>query len=90
MDPLGSTSGRLHGSALLGTQLALGQDAEGADPAQPAALRNFLDAVTRLERHINERVAQLTGSKQKSIQQQQMKPQKKRVSGETAESADLK
>lgn len=48
VDPLGSTPGRLHGSALLRTQLAFGQDTEGTDPAEPAALGDLLNAVTRL------------------------------------------
>lgn len=55
VDPLSSTSGGLHGSALFGTQLALWQDAEGTDPTQPAALRDFLDAITRLKRNPNTR-----------------------------------
>lgn len=51
MDPLGSTPGWLHGSALLGTQLALWEDAECTDPAQPATLWDFLDAITSLLRN---------------------------------------
>lgn len=48
VDPLGPASRRLHGSALLWTQLALWEDAERTDPAQPAAFWDFLDAVTCL------------------------------------------
>ena len=53
VDPLGAAPRRLHGSALLGAQLALRQDAQGADPAQPASLWHFLDTVTRLVRNTN-------------------------------------
>jgi len=53
VNPFGSTSGRFHGSALFRTQLALWENAESADPAQPAAFWDFLDAVTRLVRNVH-------------------------------------
>lgn len=48
MGPLGACSCRLHGATLLGTQKALGADAEDARPAQPVPQRHFDDAVTGL------------------------------------------
>lgn len=48
MGPLSARTCCLHGSALLGTQKALGVDAEDARPAQPVPKRHFDDAVTGL------------------------------------------
>lgn len=46
--PLGPAAGGLHRSSFLGTQQTLGLNAQGARPAQPAALWDLEDSVAGL------------------------------------------
>lgn len=48
MHPLGPTARGLHRSSLLGTQQTLGLNAQGARPAQPAALWDLEDSIAGL------------------------------------------
>jgi hypothetical protein len=51
MDPLGSTAGGFHGSALLGTQQTLWLHPQSTRPAQPAALWHLEDPIAGLWSH---------------------------------------